>query len=37
MIANRNKDKTITKHKELSETFNSFFTSRIGNQKESFH
>ena len=33
MIANENKDKTIKKHKELSETFNSFFTSRIEIQK----
>ena len=29
MIANRNKDKTVNKHEELSETFNSFFTSRV--------
>ena len=29
MIANRNKDKTVNKHKELSENFNSFFTSRV--------
>ena len=33
MTANRNKDKTINKHKELSETFNSFSTSRVENQK----
>ena len=33
MIANRNKDKTINKHKELSETFNSFFTSRVEIEK----
>ena len=33
MIANRNKDKTVNKHKELSETFNSFFTSRVEIQK----
>ena len=33
MTANRNKDKTINKHIELSETFNSFSTSRVENQK----
>ena len=33
MIANRNKDKTVNKQKELSETFNSFFTSRVEIEK----
>ena len=32
-IANKNKDKIETKNEELSETFNSFFSSRVENLK----